>query len=413
MNRRLRYLAFLAILVASVTYSAWAQNFQVIYSFPGGPTGSNPNAGLSMDRGGNLYGTAGLGGSDGCDYDCGTVFKLSNRGHGWVLNVLYSFQPNVNSVPQSRTIIGPNGSLYSTTYFGGPFGYGTVFNLRPPAHATASVLTPWSDNILYSFAGGNDGSNPINGDVIFDADGNIYGTTPTGGAHNNGTVFQLSPSNGGWTEKILYSFPGGAAGIVPTTGVILDQSGNLYGVAYQGGQDNCGTVYELSPNGDSWSETTLHTFVGGPRGCHPYGGLTFDGHGNLMGTTAGTGLPGTALVFMLSPSGGQWTYNILYTLGPNDSPQAELTMDVVGNLYGTTVEGGAYGYGNVFRLSPSNGGWNYTSLYDFTNGSDGGNPHSNVLIDANGNLFGTTNTAAINGPGCPSGCGTIWEITPE
>ena len=157
----------------------------------------------------------------------------------------------------------------------------------------------------------------------------------------------------------------------------------------------------------------MHSFRGGPLGCHPFGGLTFDGHGNLIGTTAGTGLPGTALVFMLSPTGGQWSYNIVYTLGPDDSPQAELTVDAAGNLYGTTVEGGAYRYGNVFRLSPSNGGWNYTSLYDFTNGSDGANPHSNVLMDGNGNLFGTTDEGAINGPGCPGGCGTIWEITPE
>jgi uncharacterized repeat protein (TIGR03803 family) len=412
MKPRLRFVVTLAALCALLTIYSQAQNFQVIYSFPGGTAGGNPDAGLTMDRGGNFYGTTGFGGSGGCDYECGTVFKLSNRGHGWVLNVLYSFEPNINSFPQSRAIIGPNGSLYSTTFFGGAIGYGTVFNLQPPAHATASVLTPWTNTILHSFAGGSDGSNPISAVLIFDPAGNIYGTTPTGGAHDNGIVFELSPSNGGWTEKILYDFPGGASGINPTAGVILDSAGNLYGVTIQGGQDNCGTVYELSPNGDSWAETTLHTFVGGPGGCFPAGGLTFDGHGNLIGTTAGGGGLSGSTVFMLSPSGGSWNFSVLYSLGNFDGPEAEMTFDSAGNLYGTTTGGGAYRYGNVFRLSPSSGGWSYTSLYDFTNGSDGGNPHSNVLIDANGNLFGTTNGGAINGTGCPGGCGTVWEITP-
>jgi len=404
--------AFAFALIVCFSQPAHAQTFQVIYSFPGGPTGSNPDAGLTMDRAGHFYGTAGFGGSSSCYYECGVVFEISNQGQGWVLNVVYSFVPNSNTNPESRAIIGPDGSLYSTTYLGGASGYGAVFNLQPPAHATASALTSWTDTILYGFAGGSDGTYPISADVVFDSAGNIYGTTPTGGDSNNGTVYELSPSNGGWAEKVLYSFPGQPDGASPTSGVILDPGGNLYGVTYLGGALNLGAIYELSPHGDTWTETVLHSFIGGVQGCFPFGGLTFDAHGNLIGTTGGGCLAGGASVFMLSPAGDQWTFSGLYPLGQNADPEAELTFDSSGNLYGTTVQGGAYDYGTVFRLSPSNGGWTYTDLHDFTNGSDGANPHSNVLIDANGNLFGTTNGGGLNGY-CPGGsCGTIWEITP-
>ena len=207
---------------------------------------------------------------------------------------------------------------------------------------------------------------------------------------------------------MLYSFPGGPAGASPNAGVILDQAGNLYGVAVNGGTLNCGTVFELSPSGSGWTETTLHTFTREDGGCYPVGGLTFDTHGDLIGTTCES----NAIVFMLSPTADGWTFSRLYTLGQGPCPGAQLTFDSAGNLYGTTEAGGAYNYGNVFRLSPSNGSWSYTDLYDFTNGSDGSNPHSNVLIDANGNLFGTTNAGGLAGY-CPGGtCGTIWEITP-
>ena len=200
--------SFLLLVCVCSSLAANAQTFQVIYSFPGGPPGSNPDAGLTMDRAGNLYGTAGFGGSPSCDYECGTVFKLSPHGGGWVLNVLYSFLPNgAGSYPEARAIIGPNGSLYSTTYYGGAFTIGTVFNLQPLAHAPATALTSWTETILHSFAGGDDGDNPLNADLIFDSAGNIYGTTPTGGDANNGTVYELSPQIADGPRKCFIPFP--------------------------------------------------------------------------------------------------------------------------------------------------------------------------------------------------------------
>ena len=172
-------------------------------------------------------------------------------------------------------------------------------------------------------------------------------------------VFKLTKSNGSWTESLPYSFTGGNDGGTPYSGVILDNSGNLYGTAYYGGADSAGTVYELSPSGSGWTEKTLTDFAGG--GGYPIGGLTFDPKGNLFGTGF---VGGTA--FELSPSNGSWIYNLLYTFNGYDGPFGSPTLDAAGNVYGTNATGGAYDQGFVFKLTPSNGGWNFTDLYDFT-----------------------------------------------
>ena len=156
----------------------------------------------------------------------------------------------------------------------------------------------------------------------------------------------------------------------------------------------------------------LYTFQNASDGAVPVGGLIFDESGNLYGTASigGSGKGGT--VYQLTPSNGKWTLTVLYSFTGSGGPYAGLTMDVGGNLYGTTSEDGAYGYGNVFKLSPTNGGWTYTSLYDFAGGNDGKNPYSNVVLDGKGNLYGTT-TSGGTGSGCAAGgCGVVWEITP-
>ena len=197
--------------------------------------------------------------------------------------------------------------------------------------------------------------------------------------------------------------------------MLLDEAGNLNGTTMAGGSGDEGTVFQLSPSGSGWTLNTLHSFAAFNDGFAPYGGLIADNAGNFYGATANGTPDGNAVIFELSPSGGGWTYSILYTFQQSygAGPAATLAMDSVGNLYGTTRGyryDGSDPHGSVFRLSPSNGGWTYTDLHDF-NGSDGDSPYSSVLIDAAGNLYGTTlygGSSAV----CSGGCGVVWKFAP-
>jgi uncharacterized repeat protein (TIGR03803 family) len=381
---------------------AQAQTYKVIHTFTGRPDGEDPTAGLARDGAGNLYGTATYGGS----HSFGTVYQMKRAGSNWVFNPLYSFAGGSDGAnPVGRVIFGPDGLLYGTTA-----SASTVFKLRPSPKACTSAICTWTETVLYQFQGAPDGLQP-QGDLIFDQMGNIYGATFAGGYDYSGTVYQLKPSGNDWTESVLYRFSG-SDGQYPENGVVLDSANNLYGTTYGGGLNGVGTVFELTYlAGSGWTESFLYSFGNGSDGGHLYAGLIFDQSGNLYGATAGGGPGGGGTVFKLTPSNGSWTYSLVYGLtGGSCGPYATLFMDGAGNIYGTTYCDGSYGYGNVFELSPSNGGWTYTDLYDFTGGSDGGNPISNVVLDANGNLYGTT---SAGGSGCaPTGCGVVWEITP-
>src|ERR1035437_1017268 len=207
----------------------------------------------------------------------------------------------------------------------------------------------------------------------------------------------------------------------PQSGVIFDSAGNLYGTTQGGGTGGCGTVYELSPSSSGWTEKVLYNFQCGfsSDGQYPIGGLIFDAAGNLYGTTNFAGANNGGTVFELSPlGGGNWTFHLLYSLSYNGTfdfllygPTGTLAMDSSGSLYGTTVMDGAFGGGSVFKLTPSHGGWTYTSLHDFGGGSDGGNPFGNVVLDASGNVYGTAGVGGLSG--CEGlGCGVVWKITP-
>jgi uncharacterized repeat protein (TIGR03803 family) len=402
-------LVLLALIVVA-TQSAQAQTYQVIHTFTGGQDGGNPYAGLTLDKAGNLYGTTGYGGA----YGNGIVYQLRHKGSGWTFNPLYNFGfggRGDGATPLGGVIVGPDGSLYGTTAGGGSAGVGTVFRLRPPPHACTTALCPWAETVIYSFKGGADGANPGYGNLAFDQEGNIYGTTTSGGDTKPlgpckggcGTVFELSPSDGGWNENIVHVFTGND-GDEPLSGVVLDQTGNLYGTTFAGGEGscNCGTVYELTHSGSGWTESLLYSFTGGSDGDTPDGGLIFDPSGNLYGTTSNI-----ATAFELTPSGGTWIYSLLYAFGYFDlqcGPRANLAMDGAGNLYGTTTC--TVPNGTVFKLTPSNDGtWTYTLLHGFT-GPDGEYPQCNVVIDANGNLYGTTVAGGFDG------VGVVWEITP-
>jgi uncharacterized repeat protein (TIGR03803 family) len=415
-------LAILFVLAIAATPLVQAQTFTVIHSF-GGPDGANPGTGLTLDRAGNLYGTTEYGGNTGgfCqNTGCGTIFKLSHAGSGWVLSTLLKFNGQNGGdglVPLGRVIFGPDGTLYGTTSC---CSGGTVFNLRPPANRCSSVSCPWTETVLYRFGYAN-GAIPI-GDLAFDAGGNIYGTTRSGGDYNGcfglgcGEVYQLTPSSGGWTQQILHNFEDGPDGEYPNSGVILDQAGNVYGTAPQDGSNNAGgVVFELTPSGPGWNFGVIYHFQNGADGDHPWGGLIFDSAGNLYSTTTYGGSGNGGTVFELMPSGGNWNFNLLYGL-PGDSgshgSEAKLARDSAGNLYGTTVKDGAYGHGSVFKLTPSNGGWTYTSLHDFTGGSDGGTPYGSVVLDSMGNLYGTTQNGGNAGPNCGGNyCGVVFEIS--
>ncbi len=399
---------------------AQAQTFTVIHSFTG-PDGWLPVGGLTIDRDGNLYGTTSFGGNEtGNCYSlgCGTVFRMSRHGSGWTFFDIYEFNGTDGDGPGARVVFGPNGTLYGTAG-GGPGSDGVVFNLQPPASLCKSVSCPWSETVLFSFSGDN--LLDLDGDLAFDAAGNIYGTAFYGGNYRDcesegcGILYQLTQSNGVWTENIIHTFTGQADGEHPTAGVILDQAGNLYGPA-EGDPNtgNSGLIFQFTPSGGGWTENVLYQFYGSAQGEYPAGGLIFDAAGNLIGTTLAGGSYGGGTVFQLSPSGNYWNFNTLYNFalgGGDEGPTAALIMDRAGNLYGATASDGAYGYGAVFELSPVEGGWSYRSLHDFTDGSDGGVP-LNVVMDASGNLYGDTYFGGNRGCDVGDGCGVIFEITP-
>ncbi len=401
----------LAILLAPaliLSRPARAQTYTVIYNFTSGQDGAYPEAGLTMDRAGNLYGTAYEGGSS----NRGTVYKLAGHGTGWVFSPLYNFTGRADGAdPIARVVFGPNGTLYGTTEFGGRNcgeGCGAVFNLRPPATLCKTVLCPWTETVIYSFAGSGDGANPGYGELTFDQAGDIYGTTYFGGNNAQGVVYKLTSSNGSWTESAIHTFSGASDGENPYSSVVFDASGNLYGTTFAGGAHGYGTVFQLTPSGSGWTENTLYAFQSSTDGGKPFGGIVFDSTGNLYGATssAGSGNGGTAYELTADDN---WAFSLLYSFtGSAYLPGAydSLTMDPAGNLYGTTAKDGAHGLGSVFKLTRSNGGWTETDLYEFASGSGGSIPYGNVLIDASGNLYGT---ASMGGA---SGYGVIWEITP-
>jgi uncharacterized repeat protein (TIGR03803 family) len=405
-------LGFLAI--APIVHAAPTE--QVLYSFAGGNSPGLPSPGLVFDSSGNLYGTAQGGDASG------VVFELSPTQDGsWKNTILYRFAGGEDGADPAAGLIFDNaGNLYGTTQGGGrgKQSEGTVFKLSPSESGT------WTETVLHRFTGGaSDGAQP-KADLIFDAKGNLYGTTSYGGTGCDcGTVFKLTPqADGKWKETLLHLFAGGDRdGASPWAKVTFDAAGNLYGTTVYGGYRNgcndpsgCGTVFELTPNAHGkWNEKVLYAFAGA-RGFDPEAGLILDSAGNLYGTTTGGGEFRAGTVFELIH--GSWTHRILHSFEFNlkhyhkdgDEPSATLVMDQSGNLYGTTVSGGAYGpYGIVFELTLTHGQWTETVLHSFdNNGEDGLAPYSNLVLDSAGNLYGTTSG------GGTGRYGTVFEVTP-
>ncbi|MCU1303886.1 MAG: hypothetical protein JWQ87_4170 [Candidatus Sulfotelmatobacter sp.] len=313
------------------------------------------------------------------------------------------------SQPDAGLTFGPGGTLYGSTFRGGSAGQGVVFKLT-------RTSTGWTEKVLYNFQGGTvDGANP-SGTLAVDAAGNIFGTTVSGGT-GNGVVFELTPSGTGWTETVLHVFGRGATPV--NAGVIIDGNGSLYGETAGGGAATNGTVYQMRNTTTGWKYRVLYSFLGGTDGSYPSGGLIFDRSGNLYGTTAnGGGTPNIGTVFELKRgSNNTWTESILHAFqdtADGVNPEAPVVMDASGNLYGTTVYGGdtacaqGFGCGEVFELSPSTGGtWTKTLVHAFTDTPDGHAPMAGLKFNKAGNLFGTTSN------GGTSGTGALFELVPQ
>jgi uncharacterized repeat protein (TIGR03803 family) len=415
--RALVVVLLLSVIGAQVQAQA---QYNVLYNFTGGSGGSFPYdvSGLTFDHVGRLYGTTFYGGAG-----FGLVFQLAPSGSAWIFSPLYSFQAGSDGAyPYTGVNFGPDGALYGATYSGGGsgcgHGCGTVYRLTPPATACKTALCGWNETVLYRFTGDTDGAAPRSA-MAFDQSGNLYGTTISGGMSdcNGGTgcgvVYKLTRSGGSWTHSVLYSFAGGVDGVAPTSGLIFDGSGNVYGTTSGGGTYGQGTIYRLTPSESGWTENILYSFSGGTDGANPLAGLTFDGFGGLYGTALnGGGAPGDGgTIFQLSPSGGNWILSVLYTFTGVDNgglqPYGGVIKDSAGNLYGTTGSGGPYqGDGTVFELTPSGGGWAFTTLHGFTGGDNGLDPFGALVLDASDNLYGTATYGGTHGDG------VIFQLTP-
>ena len=325
--------------------------------------------------------------------------------------LLHTFNNTDGDEPIASLISDGSGNLYGTTFYGGANGVGTVYELKRSSRG-------WSEKVLHSFNIDQVDGYFTTASLVFDNAGNIYGTTFLGGTADAGTVFQLSPSGGGWTEKVLHSFLNDSTdGGFPRGAVIVDAAGNLYGTTTNGGPSNDGIVYELSPNPDgSWTETVLYEFSG-TDGANPFGPLLFDAAGNLYGTTsAGGGSTsrckfGCGTVFQLSKgSGGTWTENILHNFTVNQKdgtfPYGALIADKSGNLYGTTNGGGAGNNGIVFELLRSQGPWREKLLHSFNATGDGIYPVPGLAFDSVGNLYGMTQSGGALSQGA------VFQLTP-
>jgi uncharacterized repeat protein (TIGR03803 family) len=385
-----------AVMFALSAELAAAQKETVLHGFTGSPDGANAQSSALLPFNGSLYGVTEFGGA----YNHGTVFQLTNPSEGWVENILYNFTgASDGSYPIGALIADKAGNLYGETDSGGSQNAGVVFKLTNSGGG-------WEETVLHDFGSSLDGANP-QGPLVFDSHGNLFGTTVLGGDSNEGTVFELSLVNGAWTETVLHSFGGTNDGMFPYGGLALDAKGNVYGTTAAGGANlciglGCGVVFELVA-ASGWSERILHQFAGGSDGMDPNPQLVMDRSGNLYGSTlyggglgqcaAGIVTVSCGTIYELSRgTNGVWTESILHRFSGGtggSEPNSPLIFDTAGDLYGETAQTSASD-GALFGLTPlSNGHWAYKLLFGFT-GVDGTNPEGGLRVAPDGTLYGTT-----------------------
>jgi len=380
-------LTLAAVLALACETPAGAQSYkyEALHQFAGAPSdGALPFSGVIRGSGGNLYGTTASGGAS----DAGTVYKLSATGQ---ITLLYSFTGGVDGAgPRAVLVPDSDGNLYGTTVLGGGANYGVVFKLSSAG----------TETVLHSFTGGTDGEYPQAG-VVRDPQGNLYGTTSNGGSSGWGIVFKVDTAG---TETILHSFTGGADGGSPESGLIWDPQGNLYGTTAGGGASETGVVFKMDTNG---VETVLYTFLEPPNAVTPWAGLARDSQGNLYGTTAGGGTLNGGTVFKLDTAGIE-TVLCSFTGHNGDLPYAAPILDSAGNLYGTTYEGGVISAGQrrgvVYELTAAGA---ETVLHYLTGSASGAYPWAGLIRDSQGSLYGAAEQ------GGTSNMGVVFKLTPE
>jgi uncharacterized repeat protein (TIGR03803 family) len=400
--------------IFAISSCAFGQTVTTIHDFGSGPDGENPQSGVIFDQDGHLFGSVALGGISGD----GVIYTLTPAGDGvsWTESILYQFKGRPDGqTPDSILTMSPTGKLFGTTQLGGTKNVGTVFMVIPPAAPGGRG----KERILYSFGTiSHDGASPNVG--LLPGSHGFYGVTSAGGANGRGTIFHLVPASNPadpWIETILHNFAG-ADGAFPSSDLVMDSEGNLYGTTLLGGANDVGTVYRLTPptmSGGTWTESVLFSF-GGPDGSSPFGRLQLDGDDVLYGTTSGGGASQAGTVFrLIAPEqpGDSWTESVLYSFsGGRDggSPEAGVIIGNQGRLIGTASTGGSGGPdfgGVVFVLNPPTvpgGSWTETVLHSF-GGPNGFRPLSR-LVGRNGAMYGTTSAGGRNGTG------TVFVLTP-
>lgn len=401
-----------------------ANKYKELYSFQRGIDGAYPMSALTLDSAGNLYGTTSQGGAVTCGGSgCGTVFELERTQSGWKEKILYRFRGGDDGAfPQAGVIFSSSGKLYGTTVSGGGRDQvGTVFELRPDSGDR------WAEKIIYIFSFYGDPGNSPQADLVFDAYGNLYGTTRKGGrgdcveGDGCGGVFELSPQgNGSWTVTTLHTFDDPPDGGNPSSAVVLDSAGDVYGMTEVGGIGvchppnifhfalNCGTVYKLTPrSGGSWTESITYNFDrGGGRAVYPSSSLLLDKAEDLFGTSNAGG-NGIGTVFQLHQRrDGSWsqTEPHLFYGKPDGGGGGGLVMNEQGDLLAVTPSGGTNGGGTVLQLQRRKDAWKSKILHAFPY-TEGGFK-SGLVLDSQGHLYGTTRSGGSNG------WGAIYEIVP-
>ena len=327
----------------------------VLYSFTGLSDGGQPYKGVTLDAQGNIYGTAVIGGKFGaCPEDgCGVVYKLTNAGGTWTQTVIHAFNGNDGYGPGQGLTFDKAGNLYGMTATGGANGLGVIYQLKPQQDGS------WKLRVIHAFTGGNDGSSGSAGRLLLDGAGNLYGVATAGGANGKGTAFRLTPAqNGTWNFATLYAFKGQPDAGFPYGGLAMDAAGNLYGTTYYDGANNLGSVYQLSPGqGGKWRERVLYSFQGGRDGANSISNLVIGKRGNLYGTTSegGAGCSCGTIFRVGKDINGNWKEEVVYRFG--GVPDAGfayngMVADSAGNMFGATVHGGVADEGAIYKFVP-------------------------------------------------------------
>lgn len=325
------------------TGSGWT--LSPIYTFQGGNDGDDP-IGVSFGPDGTLYGTTVYGGSNNCSPNgCGTVFKLTPQATAcksalcpWTETILHTFDAHTGGAyPPNAVVFDAAGNLYGTVLLGGPSGEGLVYELSRSG-------SNWTETVLYQFAS-DTGDYAVAG-LVFDQAGNLYGATADGGPCC-GMIYELTPSGGGWTEQTLHNFQGGDDGGQSSTNLLLAPSGELFGATLGDPSGGNGTVFGLTPSNGGWTYDLLFNLPA----YGPYAGFTMDAAGNLYGVDRVGQDPGA--IFKLTPSGSGWIYTTLYTFscGSDGCLPNTVIVGANGNLYGTASGGGSYGHGTVWEIA--------------------------------------------------------------